>query len=60
MDLKMKTKNIRFTIKLDDAKGHNKMHFEAQLKNRMQIQEDRTKFKRSRSKSELRKILKEY
>ena len=56
----MKTKNIRFTIKLDDAKVPNKMHFEAQLKNRMQIQEDRTKFKRSRSKSEIRKIQKEY
>ena len=56
----MKTKNIRFTIKLDDAKVPNKMHFEAQLKNRMQIQEDRTKFNRSRSKNELRKILKEY
>ena len=56
----MKTKPIRFTIKLEDSKIPNKMHFEAQLKNRMQIHEDRTKFKRSRSKSELRKIQKEY
>ena len=56
----MKLKLMKFTIKLDESKIPNKMHFEAQLRNRMQIQEDRTKFKRSRVKSELRKLQKQY
>ena len=56
----MKNKQITMKIKLDDSKIRNEMHFNAQLKNRMHIFDDKTKFKRSREKKVIHNIKKEY
>ena len=47
-------KNFTITIKVDDKKVRNTMHFEAQLKNPLRIQENKKIYKRSRIKQDLR------
>lgn len=48
-------KSFTIKIKVNDKKIRNEMHFNAQLKNPLKIQENKKKYKRSRAKDKLRK-----
>lgn len=50
---------IKFKVKAN-VLARNEMHFEVQLKNRMQIQNSKKNYDRNRSKREDRRLIKEY